>query len=91
VHNLYRIVLLFTLLLDNSQLDPKEYVPFLKELEKMECNYMRFTIDDKLGNKELALKNLVHCGGQFEKCLKYIIDNKLYSYSLTLYNRDQNE
>ncbi|XP_022162611.1 elongator complex protein 1 [Myzus persicae] len=78
-------------IINNSQLDPKEYVPFLKELEKMECHYMRFTIDDKLGNKELALKNLVHCGGQFEKCLKYIIDNNLYSYALTLFNQDQNE
>jgi len=85
------MIYLFFVLLDNSQLDPKEYVPFLKELEIMEFHYMRFTIDDKLGNKELALKNLVHCGGQFEKCLKYIIDNNLYSYSLTLFNQDQNE
>lgn len=52
---------------------------------------MRFTIDDKLGNKELALKNLVHYGGTFDKCLKYIIDNNLYSYALTLFNQDQNE
>lgn len=57
----------------------------------MDCNFMRFTIDDKLGNKELALKNLVNYGGQFEKCLKYITDNNLYSFSLTLFNRDQNE
>ncbi|XP_027837017.2 elongator complex protein 1 [Aphis gossypii] len=78
-------------IINNSQLDPKEYVPFLKELEKMECHFMRFTIDDKLGNKELALKNLVNCGGQFEKCLKYITDNNLYSFSLTLFNRDLNE
>lgn len=51
---------------------------------------MRFTIDDKLGNKELALKNLVHCG-EFEICLKYIIDNNLYSYALTLFDQDKNE
>lgn len=52
---------------------------------------MRFTIDDKLGKKELALKNLINCEGQFEKCLKYIIDNSLFSYALTLFNHDQNE
>jgi len=52
---------------------------------------MRFTIDDKLGNKEMALKNLVQCEGTFAKCLKYVIDNKLYSYALTLFNQNQNE
>lgn len=57
----------------------------------MECHYMRFTIDDKLGNKELALNNLVCCEGLFEKCLKYIIDNNLYSHALTLFNQDQYE
>lgn len=61
----------------------------------MESNFMRFTIDDKLGNKELALKNLilnlVHCGGNFDRCLKYIIDNNLYSHALTLFHRDRNE
>jgi len=66
-------------------------VPFLKELKTMDCHYMRFTIDDKLGNKEMALKNLVQCEGIFAKCLKYIIDNKLYSYALTLFNQNQNE
>ncbi|VVC39279.1 WD40/YVTN repeat-like-containing domain,Quinoprotein amine dehydrogenase, beta chain- [Cinara cedri] len=78
-------------IINNSQLDPKEYVPFLKELEKMECHYMRFTIDDKLGNKESAVKNLVLCEGQFDKWLKYVIDNNLYAYTLTLFNQDQNE
>lgn len=57
----------------------------------MECHYMRFTIDDKLGNKESALKNLVLCEGQFDKCLKYIIDNNLYARALTLFNRNLNE
>jgi len=52
---------------------------------------MRFTIDDKLGNKELALMNLVRCEGTFTKCLNYIIDNNLYSYALTLFKQDQNE
>lgn len=66
-------------------------MPFLKELEKMEFHYMRFTIDDKLGNKELALNSLVRCEGLFEQCLKYIIDNNLYSHALTLFNQNQNE
>lgn len=52
---------------------------------------MRFTIDDKLGNKEMALKNLVQCEGKFEKCLKYIMDNNLFSQALTLFNQNQNE
>jgi elongator complex protein 1 len=85
------LIYIYIVPLDNSQLDPKEYVPFLRELEKMEYHYMRFTIDDKLKNKESAIKNLILCGGQFDDCLKYIIDNNLYSYALTLFNKNQNE
>lgn len=57
----------------------------------MECYYMRFTIDDKLGNRESALKNLVQCEKEFEKCLKYTMDNNLYYYALTLFEKDKNE
>lgn len=57
----------------------------------MESYHMRFTIDDKLGNKESALKNLIQCEEEFEKCLKYIIDNNLYYLALTLFNKDKNE
>lgn len=52
---------------------------------------MCFTIDDKLQNKKSAINNLILCNGQFDKCLKYIIDNNLYSHALTLFNQDQNE
>lgn len=57
----------------------------------MECYYMRFTIDDKLGNKDSALKNLIQGEEGFEKCLKYIIDNNLYYHALTLFTKDKNE
>lgn len=52
---------------------------------------MRFTIDNKLGNKEIALSNLIQCEGQFDKSLEYIIDNNLYPYALTIFNQNQEE
>lgn len=55
----------------------------------MEHHYMCYTIDDKLKNKESAISNLIRCEGEFDKCLKYIIDNNLYSHALTLFNQDQ--
>ncbi|XP_050537396.1 elongator complex protein 1 [Daktulosphaira vitifoliae] len=78
-------------IINNSQLDPKEYVPFLKKLEKMDYHYMCFTIDDKLGNKNKALVNLVNCKDKFEEILKYTIDNNLYCHALTLYSLHQYE
>ncbi|XP_050429932.1 elongator complex protein 1 [Adelges cooleyi] len=78
-------------IINNSQLDPKEYVPFLRELEKMNNHFMRFTIEDKLGNKIKALNNLVQCEDNYKQCLAYIIDNNLYTHALTLYNQNQDE
>lgn len=42
--------------------DPKEYLPFLNTLRKMETNYQRYTIDRHLKRYTKALGHLSKCG-----------------------------
>lgn len=41
-----------------SQKDPKEYLPFLQQLQGMPKYVQRYTIDESLGRHEKALENL---------------------------------
>jgi elongator complex protein 1 len=45
--------------------DPREYLPFLRELRAFETFYQRFRINDYLGRRELALANLKLAGEPF--------------------------
>ena len=47
----------FCLRLASSQ-DPREYLPFLRELRALEKYYQRFRIDDHLGRYGKALQSL---------------------------------
>ena len=42
--------------------DPREYLPFLRELRALDTFYERFRIDDHLKRREKALRNL-HLAG----------------------------
>ena len=42
----------------NLMQDPREYLPFLRELRALDKYYQRFRIDDHLKRFESALKNL---------------------------------
>ena len=42
--------------------DPREYLPFLRELRALEMYYQRFKIDDYLKRYESALRNLSLAG-----------------------------
>jgi elongator complex protein 1 len=46
----------------NSSQDPREYLPFLRELRALEKYYQRFKIDDHLKRHEKALWNLSLAG-----------------------------
>ncbi|CAN8005373.1 unnamed protein product, partial [Ixodes hexagonus] len=71
---------------EKSQKDPKEYVPFLNELNKLEPNYRRFKIDLHLGCHEKALKNISLCGeSHFEECLNLIKSQRLFTSALYLF------
>ncbi|EEC18088.1 ikappab kinase complex-associated protein, putative, partial [Ixodes scapularis] len=73
---------------EKSQKDPKEYVPFLNELNKLELNYRRFKIDLHLGRHEKALRNISLCGkceSHFEECLNLIKSQRLFTSALYLF------
>ncbi|KAI3852442.1 hypothetical protein MKX03_009405 [Papaver bracteatum] len=49
----------------NSQRDPKEFLPFLQELDRMQPAIMQYTIDLRLRRYENALKHIVSAGDAF--------------------------
>ncbi|KAM7271630.1 hypothetical protein ACFE04_030844 [Oxalis oulophora] len=49
----------------NSQRDPKEFLPFLQELERMPAGIMRYNIDLRLQRFEKALKHIVSAGDAY--------------------------
>jgi elongator complex protein 1 len=66
--------------------DPKEYIPMLNELRKLEPTYQKFTIDKHLKKYESALKHLKDCGAEhYEECLKFVADQKLHSAALKIF------
>jgi elongator complex protein 1 len=47
---------------DTCYQDPKEYLPFLRELRALDRHEQRFRIDDHLGRRTSALRNLKDAG-----------------------------
>ncbi|KAI8827292.1 IKI3 family-domain-containing protein [Fimicolochytrium jonesii] len=73
----------------HSQKDPREYLPFLSGLQKLEPHYQRYMIDDHLGKRAKALGHLSLAGEQYYKdCLAYMDKHNLYNAAMTIY-RDQ--
>ncbi|KAK9064148.1 hypothetical protein SSX86_018020 [Deinandra increscens subsp. villosa] len=70
----------------NSQQDPKEFLPFLQELEVLPILIMRYKIDLKLRRFEKALQHIVAAGDNyFEDCISLIKNNpQLFSIALQL-------
>ncbi|KAK4146481.1 IKI3 family-domain-containing protein [Dichotomopilus funicola] len=77
------------LVAQQSQRDPREYLPFVQQLHKMPELNRKFTIDDKLERWEKALDHLhaLHSqGGPFADVEQYLIKHpSLYPYALDLY------
>nr|GLL22347.1 elongator complex protein 1 [Ipomoea trifida] len=68
----------------NSQKDPKEFLPYLQELESMTTVLMQYSIDLKLQRYEKALKHIVLAGDAcFEDCMN-LMKNKPQLFSLGL-------
>ncbi|XP_020664637.3 elongator complex protein 1 isoform X1 [Pogona vitticeps] len=77
---------------EKSQKDPKEYLPFLNKLKKMETNYQRYSIDKYLKRYPKALQHLSKCGPEhFSEFLNLVVDQKLYKEALKLYLPDTQE
>ncbi|XP_060695479.1 elongator complex protein 1 [Hemiscyllium ocellatum] len=77
---------LMMMVAEKSQKDPKEYLPFLNNLKKMETNYQRYNIDKYLKRYEKALNHLSKCGPQyFTELLNLVKDQQMYSEALKIF------
>lgn len=66
--------------------DPKEYLPFLNELKKLEENYRKYKIDFYLKRYKKALQSIIKCGVEHkEEIIRLVDDHKLYSECLKHY------
>ena len=70
-----------------SQKDPREYLPFLQNLQEMPEHQKCFNIDDTLKRRDRALGHL-KAGGDFEVLLRYVSLYGLHEEALALY-RDE--
>ncbi|KAL0540979.1 hypothetical protein IC582_021005 [Cucumis melo] len=70
----------------NSQRDPKEFIPYLQELEKMPFPLMCYNVDLRLSRFEKALKHIVSAGeDHFSDCINLMKKNpQLFSLGLQL-------
>lgn len=83
----FRLVLMIA---QYSQKDPKEYLPFLRELRALNTWEQRFRIDDHLSRRASALQNLQQAGpSRFEDASSYLARYELYDEAFKLYADDQ--
>lgn len=72
------------LVAQQSQKDPREYLPFMQNLQEMTELRRRFSIDDFLGRHTKALGHL-HTLDAFPELQTYTQKHALYKYALGLY------
>jgi elongator complex protein 1 len=72
------------LVAQQSQKDPREYLPFMQNLQQMTEHRRRFSIDDHLGRRSKALHHL-HALDAFTELQNYTQKYKLYQSALALY------
>lgn len=74
------------LVAQQSQKDPREYLPFLQKLQEMPLLRRQFSIDDYLGRHAKALTHLHEISQDSSEELEiYVVKHKLYQPALTLY------
>ncbi|KAJ4405808.1 putative elongator complex protein 1 [Neurospora sp. IMI 360204] len=77
------------LVAQQSQRDPREYLPFIQSLHKMDPLRRQFTIDDHLSHHEKALTHLRLIANTYsEEVEAYIIKHQLYPSALALYRNE---
>ncbi|GBG58830.1 hypothetical protein CBR_g230 [Chara braunii] len=75
----------------HSQRDPKEFLPFLQELEAMPPPLLRYTIDKKLNRMDSALRNLAEAGPAHHKeCVALVRTHvELFPVAMELFSRNE--
>ncbi|KIK60852.1 hypothetical protein GYMLUDRAFT_244010 [Collybiopsis luxurians FD-317 M1] len=71
----------------HAQKDPREYLPFLRELRAVkDKSYQRFRIDDHLKRYSSALRNLAQAGPDyFDEAIRYVERYSLYDVALEIW------
>ncbi|KAF5354980.1 hypothetical protein D9756_005531 [Leucocoprinus leucothites] len=84
---------LVLMIAQHAQKDPREYLPFLRELRALDKYYQRFRIDDHLRRYPKALRNLSFAGPErFEEAVDYIEKYQLHEAALNIWkNTDRYE
>ena len=75
------------LVAQNSQRDPREYLPFLQSLNSLPISRRHFQIDDHLKNFPKALDSL-HEMKAYNELEAYGVKHLLYTHAMTLYKYD---
>ncbi|KAJ7072902.1 pol II transcription elongation factor [Mycena amicta] len=77
---------LVLMIAQHAQKDPREYLPFLRELRSLETHYQRFRIDDHLKRHDGALRN-IHLAGadRFDEAVAYIEKHRLYELAISIW------
>jgi elongator complex protein 1 len=69
--------------------DPREYLPFLRELRQLDTHIQRHKIDDHLERYDSALKNLALAGpDRFEEALAYTKKHELFTTALQAFRNE---
>jgi elongator complex protein 1 len=76
------------LVAQQSQRDPREYLPFVQELHRMPLLKRQYTIDDKLEHWEKALDHL-RALNNFDDVKNYVVKHKLYRHALAVYRHEE--
>lgn len=75
------------LIAQQSQKDPREYLPYLRSLQEMQPLRLRFTVDNDLKNYRKALTHL-HAIGDFDEVKAFTQKHELYGVAIELYRYD---
>lgn len=78
------------LISQQSQKDPKEYLPFLRSLQVMSVLRRKYSIDDHLGRFKKALKHLCDLGA-FDEVKGYTMKHGLYPEALNFYRYQEDK
>lgn len=76
------------LVAQQSQRDPREYLPFIQNLHQLSDLRRKFAIDDHLGRYEKALSHLQSLQ-EHKEAQGYTVKHALYAAALKLYRYDQ--
>ncbi len=78
------------LVAQQSQKDPKEYLPFLRNLQGMSVLRRQYSIDNYLGRFKKALRHLCDLGA-FDEIKDYTIKHGLYPEALNFYRYQEDK